>query len=118
VRAIIRGWRRRRQGSRFAGVAPALLPVVNLALALLLSGLVVVAVGENPARALWLLASGAFGSAESGVKRDRDRQPVNAKRSRSRAYTRCLSAPEGPARQKPERPRGILPDRHHDEPGQ
>src|SRR6266508_5978731 len=46
-------------------VAPALLPVVNLALALLLSGLVVVAVGENPARALWLLASGAFGSAEA-----------------------------------------------------
>jgi general nucleoside transport system permease protein len=46
-------------------VAPALLPVVNLAVALLLSGLVVVAVGENPARALWLLASGAFGSAEA-----------------------------------------------------
>jgi simple sugar transport system permease protein len=46
-------------------IAPALLPVVNLALALLLSGLVVVAVGENPARALWLLASGAFGGAES-----------------------------------------------------
>jgi simple sugar transport system permease protein len=46
-------------------VAPALLPVVNLAVAFLLSGLVVVAVGENPARALWLLASGAFGSAEA-----------------------------------------------------
>jgi general nucleoside transport system permease protein len=46
-------------------VAPALLPVVNLAVALLLSGLVVVSVGENPARALWLLASGAFGSAEA-----------------------------------------------------
>jgi simple sugar transport system permease protein len=46
-------------------VAPAVLPVVNLALALLLSGLVVVAVGENPGRALWLLASGAFGSAEA-----------------------------------------------------
>src|SRR2546427_10399108 len=46
-------------------VAPALLPVVNLALALLLPGLVVVAVGENPARALGLLASGAFGSAEA-----------------------------------------------------
>jgi general nucleoside transport system permease protein len=46
-------------------VAPALLPVVNLALALFLSGLVVLAVGENPARALWLLASGAFGGAEA-----------------------------------------------------
>jgi len=48
-----------------AWIAPALLPVVNLALALLLSGLVVLAVGENPARALWLLASGAFGGAEA-----------------------------------------------------
>src|SRR5262245_42459624 len=46
-------------------IAPALLPVVNLGLALLLSGLVVLAVGENPARALWLLASGAFGGAEA-----------------------------------------------------
>src|SRR5215475_8838279 len=46
-------------------VAPAVLPVVNLALALLLSAVVVVAVGENPWRALWLLASGAFGSAEA-----------------------------------------------------
>jgi len=46
-------------------VAPAVLPVANLALALLLSGLVVLAVGENPGRALWLLASGAFGSAEA-----------------------------------------------------
>jgi len=54
--------------SRFAlrfWIAPALLPVVNLTLALLLSGLVVLAVGENPGRALWLLASGAFGSAEA-----------------------------------------------------
>jgi general nucleoside transport system permease protein len=46
-------------------VAPAVLPVVNLALALLLSAAVVLAVGENPGRALWLLASGAFGSAEA-----------------------------------------------------
>jgi simple sugar transport system permease protein len=45
--------------------APALLPVVNLALALLLSSLVVLLIGENPARALGLLASGAFGSAEA-----------------------------------------------------
>ena len=46
-------------------VAQAVLPVANLALALLLSGLVVLAVGENPGRALWLLASGAFGSVEA-----------------------------------------------------
>jgi simple sugar transport system permease protein len=46
-------------------VAPALLPVINLALALLLSAVVVVLVGENPARALRLLAAGAFGSAEA-----------------------------------------------------
>src|SRR5262245_61488464 len=46
-------------------IAPCLLPVVNLGLALLLSGLVVLAVGENPARALWLLAVGAFGNAEA-----------------------------------------------------
>jgi general nucleoside transport system permease protein len=46
-------------------VAPAVLPVLNLGLALLLSAVVVVAVGENPWRALWLLASGAFGSAEA-----------------------------------------------------
>jgi simple sugar transport system permease protein len=46
-------------------VAPTLLPVVNLVLALLLSAVVVAAVGENPTRALWLLASGAFGSAEA-----------------------------------------------------
>ena len=54
--------------SRFAlrsWIAPALLPVVNLSLALLLSGLVVLAVGENPGRALWLLASGAFGGTEA-----------------------------------------------------
>jgi general nucleoside transport system permease protein len=52
--------------SRAVGwVAPAVLPVVNLGLALLLSAGVVVAVGENPGRALWLMASGAFGSAEA-----------------------------------------------------
>ncbi len=45
--------------------APALLPVINLALALLLSAVVVVLVGENPARALRLLATGAFGNAEA-----------------------------------------------------
>jgi general nucleoside transport system permease protein len=46
-------------------VAPALLPVVNLALALLLSALVVLLIGENPARALKLLAGGALGSVEA-----------------------------------------------------
>src|SRR5262249_36197518 len=38
---------------------------VNLGVALVLSAGVVLAVGENPGRALWLLASGAFGSAEA-----------------------------------------------------
>jgi general nucleoside transport system permease protein len=46
-------------------LAVAVLPVINLALALLLSALVVLLIGENPARALGLLASGAFGSAEA-----------------------------------------------------
>jgi ABC-type uncharacterized transport system permease subunit len=49
----------------FRWVAPALLPIVNLALALLLSALVVLLIGENPARALKLLASGALGSVEA-----------------------------------------------------
>ena len=43
----------------------ALLPAVNLVLALLLSAVVVLLVGENPARALRLLAAGAFGDAEA-----------------------------------------------------
>jgi simple sugar transport system permease protein len=45
--------------------APALLPALNLALALALSAVVVLLVGENPARALRLLVTGAFGSAEA-----------------------------------------------------
>src|SRR5262249_9815686 len=74
VRASTWNWERRiirkmtASAPRFAlrsWIAPPLLPVVNLALALLLSGLLVLAVGENPAGALWLLASGAFGSAEA-----------------------------------------------------
>ena len=52
-------------GRALRWVAPALLPAVNLALALLLSAVVVLAIGENPTRALWLLASGAFGNAEA-----------------------------------------------------
>jgi simple sugar transport system permease protein len=42
-----------------------LLPAVNLVLALLLSAAVVLLVGENPARALRILAGGAFGDAEA-----------------------------------------------------
>src|SRR5215468_12427284 len=46
-------------------VSVALVPAANLALALLLSALVVLLVGENPLRALRVLATGAFGDAES-----------------------------------------------------
>jgi ABC-type uncharacterized transport system permease subunit len=46
-------------------VSVALVPAANLALALLLSGVVVILVGENPLRALRILAAGAFGDAES-----------------------------------------------------
>ena len=46
-------------------MAPALLPVINLALALALSAVVVLLVGESPLRALRLLAAGAFGSGEA-----------------------------------------------------
>ena len=48
-----------------AWVNVALVPAANLALALLLSGGVVLLVGENPARALRILAVGAFGNAEA-----------------------------------------------------
>ena len=50
---------------RLEWIAPAVLPLINLALALLLSGVVVLLVGERPVRALLLLVSGAFGSAEA-----------------------------------------------------
>ncbi|MGH7355701.1 MAG: ABC transporter permease [Candidatus Rokuibacteriota bacterium] len=46
-------------------IVSALLPAINLALALLLSAAVILLVGESPARALRLLATGAFGSAEA-----------------------------------------------------
>src|SRR5712671_4238652 len=46
-------------------VAPAVLPAINLALALLLSAVVVLLIGESPTRALRLLATGAFGNAEA-----------------------------------------------------
>jgi len=52
-----------RRGPGWATLA--LLPVVNLALALLLSAVVVLLVGENPGRALRILAAGAFGDAEA-----------------------------------------------------
>ena len=51
--------------SRLGGVAPVLLPALNLALALALSAVVIVLLGENPVRALRLLVTGAFGSAEA-----------------------------------------------------
>jgi simple sugar transport system permease protein len=51
--------------ARLDWVAPALVPAINLALALALSGVVIVLVGENPGRALRLLATGAFGNAEA-----------------------------------------------------
>ena len=46
-------------------IAPVMLPAINLALALALSGVVVLLIGESPTRALGLLASGAFGNAEA-----------------------------------------------------
>src|SRR5258705_9159879 len=51
--------------ARWAWLAPALLPALNLALALALSAVVILVVGEHPLRALRLLATGAFGSAEA-----------------------------------------------------
>src|SRR2546427_8687035 len=50
---------------RRAWVAPALLPAINLALALLLSAVVVLLIGESPTRALRLLANGAVGNVEA-----------------------------------------------------
>ena len=46
-------------------ITSALLPAINLALALLLSAVVIVLVGESPVRALRLLATGAFGNGEA-----------------------------------------------------
>jgi simple sugar transport system permease protein len=46
-------------------VSVALLPAANLTLALVLSGVVVLLIGENPLRALRILAAGAFGDAEA-----------------------------------------------------
>jgi simple sugar transport system permease protein len=46
-------------------MTPVLLPVINLAVALALSALVVLLVGESPFRALNLLTVGAFGSGEA-----------------------------------------------------
>ena len=46
-------------------LVPVLLPAINLGLALLLSAIVVVLIGESPLRALRLLVSGAFGNAEA-----------------------------------------------------
>jgi len=46
-------------------ITSALLPAINLALALLLSAVVIVLIGESPVRALRLLATGAFGNGEA-----------------------------------------------------
>src|SRR2546427_1291495 len=65
-REIIRGVKASASSrARYRWVAPALLPVINLALALLLSAVVVVLIGESPTRALWVLANGAVGNAEA-----------------------------------------------------
>ena len=45
-------------------VSVVLLPVVNLLAAFVVSGLVILAIGENPLRALWILLNGAFGYQE------------------------------------------------------
>jgi len=45
-------------------VAVGLLPLINLAAAFALSGLVILAIGENPLRALAILVNGAFGYQE------------------------------------------------------
>jgi ABC-type uncharacterized transport system permease subunit len=47
-----------------AAVEYALLPLLNLAVALLVSGLVILAVGEDPAEALAILLKGALGDSE------------------------------------------------------
>ena len=41
-----------------------LIPVINLVVAFLISGLVVVFAGDNPFKAAYLMVSGAFGSGE------------------------------------------------------
>jgi len=65
-REIIRGMNASTSSrARRRWLAPALLPVINLALALLLSAVVVILIGESPTRALWLLANGAVGNAEA-----------------------------------------------------
>jgi len=43
-----------------------LVPFINLVLAFFVSGLVVVAIGENPLRAIWIMVSGSLGST-SGI---------------------------------------------------
>jgi len=49
---------------RWADVA--LVPLINVALAFFVSGLVVLAIGENPFRAIWIMISGSLGST-SGI---------------------------------------------------
>lgn len=54
-----------RSGAMGRWLTPALLPALNLALALALSAIVVLLIGENPLRALRVLGAGAFGDAEA-----------------------------------------------------
>ena len=52
-------------GERLGLAEAVLVPLVNVVLALLVAGLVVMALGENPATALEILLVGAFGSTEA-----------------------------------------------------
>ena len=45
-----------------AGSILALIPLLNLAVALLISGIVVLIIGENPLEAMWIMLKGAVGS--------------------------------------------------------
>ena len=38
-----------------------LIPLINLAVALIVSGLVVLIIGENPFEAMWIMIEGALG---------------------------------------------------------
>jgi simple sugar transport system permease protein len=64
-RAVDATARPARSGVGVDWVNVALVPAANLVLALLLSGGVVLLVGESPIRALGILAAGAFGNAEA-----------------------------------------------------
>ena len=50
------------RGELPAWVDVGLIPLLNLAVALLFSGLVVLIIGENPLQAMWIMLKGAVGS--------------------------------------------------------